>query len=149
MATRSGVVGRMNTMTPFALRLSFAQGLFDRGDFREAALALAELVEEIEGATAEASSSAADDRVLHGTDDLRLMLARAHFHSAQLGRAEATLTRITAESPTDGYAHLLLGRTLQRAGRHEEAARPLALAEVLGDYERPKAYGTTTRAETA
>ena len=148
MATRSGVVGRMNTMTPFALRLSFAQGLFDRGDFREAALALAELVEEIEGATA-AASSADDDRVLHGTDDLRLMLARAYFHSAQLGRAEATLTRITAESPTDGYAHLLLGRTLQRAGRHEEAARPLALAEILGDYERPKAFGTTNRAETA
>jgi Flp pilus assembly protein TadD len=45
------------------------------------------------------------------------------------------------ESPTDGYAHLLLGRTLQRAGRHAEAARPLALAEILGDYERPKAYG--------
>jgi hypothetical protein len=45
------------------------------------------------------------------------------------------------EHPTDGYAHLLLGRTLQRAGRHAEAARPLALAEILGDYERPKAYG--------
>ncbi len=80
----------------------------------------------------------ADDGVLHGTDDLRLLLARAYYHSAQLGRAEVTLTRITAESPTDAYAHLLLGRTLQRAGRHAEAARPLALAEILGDYERPR-----------
>jgi Flp pilus assembly protein TadD len=135
----------MSTMTPFSLRLSFAQGLFERGEFREAALALAELVEEIEGATSEVASTGTDDRVLHGTDDLRLLLARAYFHSAQLGRAEAVLNRITAESPTDGYAHLLLGRTLQRAGRHDEAARPLALAEILGDYERPRAYATPTR----
>jgi tetratricopeptide (TPR) repeat protein len=139
----------MNTMTPFALRLSFAQGLFDRGDFREAALALAELVDEIEGASDEETSPADDERVLHGTDDLRLLLGRAYFHSAQLGRAEATLTRIIAESPTDGYAHLLLGRTLQRAGRHEEAARPLALAEILGGYQRPQAYGGTTQATTS
>lgn len=131
-------------MTPFTLRLSLAQGLFDRGDFREAALALAELVEEIEGATSEETSGPAYDGVLHGTDDLRLLLARAYFHSAQLGRAEATLTRITTESPTDAYAHLLLGRTLQRAGRHDEAARPLALAEILGDYERPQAYAAPT-----
>jgi predicted Zn-dependent protease len=138
----------MNTMTPFTLRLSFAQGLFDRGDFREAALALAELVDEIEGAKAEETSSVTDDeRVLHGTDDLRLLLARAYFHSAQLGRAEATLTRITTESPTDAYAHLLLGRTLQRAGRHGEAARPLALAEILGGYERPQAYAAPAQPE--
>ena len=81
--------------------------------------------------------------MLHGTDDLRMLLARAYFHSAQFGRAEATLTQLIEESPTDGYAHLLLGRTLQRAGRHAEAARPLALAEILGDYERPQAYGAT------
>ncbi|GAA2164060.1 tetratricopeptide repeat protein [Humibacillus xanthopallidus] len=137
----------MNTMTPFTLRLSFAQGLFDRGDFREAALALADLVEEIEGGTSETAATTAEDHVLHGTDDLRLLLARAYFHSAQLGRAEATLNRITAESPTDGYAHLLLGRTLQRAGRHDEAARPLALAEILGDYERPQAYAAPARHE--
>ena len=144
---RAGVVGRMNTTTPFSLRLSLAQGLFDRGDFRAAALALAELVEEIEGAAAGETTPTSDDGVLHGTDDLRLLLARAYYHSAQLGRAEVTLTRITTESPTDAYAHLLLGRTLQRAGRHAEAARPLALAEILGDYERPQVYGATTRSE--
>jgi Flp pilus assembly protein TadD len=137
----------MNTTTPFALRLSLAQGLFDRGDFREAALALAQLVDEIEGASVDGTSHRSDDGVLHGTDDLRLLLARAYYHSAQLGRAEATLTRITTESPTDAYAHLLLGRTLQRAGRHAEAARPLALAEILGDYERPQVYGATTQSD--
>ncbi len=79
--------------------------------------------------------------VLHSVTDLRLLLARAYFQSAQLGRAEATLTQVIEQAPTDSYAHLLLGRTLQRAGRHAEAARPLALAEVLGGYERPQAYG--------
>src|SRR4051794_24032026 len=102
----------MTTTAPLALRLSFAQGLFDRGEYREAALALAELVEEVEGASSGEPGSADDDGVLHGTADLRLLLARAYFHSAQLGRAEMTLHRIVAESPTDAYAHLLLGRTL-------------------------------------
>ena len=130
----------MNTTTPFSLRLSWAQGLFERGDHVAAATALAELVDEIESSR---TSSAPDEAVLHAVTDLRLMLARAYFQSAQLGRAEATLQQVIEQEPTDAYAHLLLGRTLQRAGRHEEAARPLALAEVLGDYERPQAYGAT------
>ncbi|MCU1538445.1 MAG: hypothetical protein JWP82_2796 [Humibacillus sp.] len=127
----------MTITTPFALRLSLAQGRFDRGEFSEAATALAELVDELE-----TGSGSLAEHVTHGTSDLRMLLARAYFHSAQLGRAESTLTRIVADEPTDGYAHLLLGRTLQRAGRHEEAARPLALAEVLGGYERPAVYGS-------
>jgi Flp pilus assembly protein TadD len=45
------------------------------------------------------------------------------------------LVDLIQDEPTDGYAHLLLGRTLQRAGRHDEAKRPLALAKILGDYE--------------
>ena len=72
--------------TPFALRLDWARGLFDRGDFGAAATALRELVD----------------------------------------------------------LHLLLGRTLQRQRRHTDAQRHLALAEVLGDYERPAAYATPT-----
>jgi Flp pilus assembly protein TadD len=130
----------MNTTTPFSLRLSWAQGLFERGDHVAAATALAELVDEVESSRA---AGAADEGVLHSVTDLRLMLARAYFQSAQLGRAEATLTEVIEQSPTDSYAHLLLGRTLQRAGRHTEAARPLALAEILGDYERPAAYGSS------
>ncbi|HET8594553.1 MAG TPA: tetratricopeptide repeat protein, partial [Intrasporangium sp.] len=82
-----------------------------------------------------------DQELLHGTTELRLLLARAYYHSAQLARAEAVLVKLIEEAPTDAYAHLLLGRTLQRAGRHDEAKRPLALAEILGDYERPKAHG--------
>ena len=133
----------MNTTTPFSLRLSWAQGLFERGDHLAAATALAELVDEVESSRAEGADS---DAVLHSVTDLRLLLARAYFQSAQLGRAEATLDQVIEQAPTDSYAHLLLGRTLQRAGRHAEAARPLALAEALGGYERPEAYGAT-RAE--
>ena len=125
--------------TPFALRLDWARGLFDRRDFSAAATALRELVDE--SATAEH---------LHGTADLRLLLARAYFGSAQLGRAETELRGLVEDAPADGYLHLLLGRTLQRRGRHDDAQRHLALAEVLGDYERPAAYGgpTTTPVPT-
>jgi len=135
----------MNTTTPFSLRLSWAQGLFERGDHLGAATALAELVDEAESARLAPAESEA---VLHSVTELRLLLARAYFQSAQLGRAEATLLRVIEDSPTDSYAHLLLGRTLQRAGRHAEAARPLALAEVLGGYEKPKAYGSAAPADT-
>jgi Flp pilus assembly protein TadD len=119
------------TNGPFALRLALARGLVDSGDFAAAATALADLV-------AEAS---AEDTVLHDTTELRELLARAYFRSAQLGSAEAVLRDLVEEQPTDGWLHLLLGRTLQRQARHDDARRHLALAEVLGDYERPAAYG--------
>lgn len=120
----------MTTSMPFALRLDWARGLFDRGDFSAAATAVRELVDE--GDSTE---------TLHGTADLRILLARAYFGSAQLGRAETVLRRLVEEAPDDGYLHLLLGRTLQRRARHDDARRHLALAEVLGDYARPTAYG--------
>jgi hypothetical protein len=135
----------MNTSTPFELRLSWAHGLFERGDHLAAATALAELVAEVESHGTDDIQQG--DPMLHGTTDLRMLLARAYFHSAQLGRAESTLRRIVEESPTEPYAHLLLGRTLQRAGRHSEAAQPLALAHILGGYERPDAYGAPADAE--
>jgi hypothetical protein len=36
--------------------------------------------------------------------------------------------------PDDAYANLVLGRTLQRQGRHDEAKPHLAMAELLGGY---------------
>ncbi|WP_223277676.1 tetratricopeptide repeat protein [Janibacter sp. YB324] len=66
--------------------------------------------------------------------EIHLLLARCYFHSAQLGRAEAAAREVIAEAPDDAYAHLLLGRTLQRAGRADEARGPLRLAELLGGY---------------
>jgi predicted Zn-dependent protease len=61
----------------------------------------------------------------------RLLLARAYFHSAQLGRAELALRELIARAPTDAYAHLMLRRTLQRQNRHAEAAGPLRIAAVM------------------
>ena len=124
----------MNTTPPFSLRLSWAQGLFDRGDHVAAATALAELVDEIESSR---TAGATGEAVLHSVTDLRLMLARAYFQSAQLGRAESTLTRVIEESPTDSYAHLLLGRTLERQGRPEEAVPWLRLAAAFGGELAP------------
>ena len=131
----------MNTSNPFSLRLAWAEGLFERGDYLAAAPALATLVAEVEDTRAAGlEGGSADETARHGTTDLRLLLARAYYHSAQLARAEAVLRPLLDESPTEAYGHLLLGRTLQRAGRHDEAARPLALAQVLGDYDIPETY---------
>ncbi|MEW9551119.1 tetratricopeptide repeat protein [Nonomuraea sp. NPDC050783] len=57
----------------------------------------------------------------------RLLLARAYYHSAQLGRAEAELRLILERDPGEAYAYLLLGRTLQRRNRPREAAPYLRL----------------------
>ena len=120
--------------TPFSLRLALAEGLSDRGDHLAAATAYAELVAEAER-----------EDLRHGTTALRTALARAYFGSAQLGRAESLLRELVDAAPDDGYLHLLLGRTLQRQRRHDEARRHLALASVLGDHERPTAYGEAQR----
>ncbi|WP_217214174.1 tetratricopeptide repeat protein [Streptomyces sp. AC550_RSS872] len=58
----------------------------------------------------------------------RLLLARAYYHSAQLGRAEEQLREIVERDPVEHYAHLLLGRTLQRQGRQAEAEPWLRMA---------------------
>ena len=89
--------------------------LFDTGDHLGAARVLAELV------TAQPDATA-----------IRLLLARAYYHSAQLGRAETELRELLEQAPSDGYAHLLLGRTLQRRSRHDEAAPHLRLAGAMG-----------------
>ncbi|KQZ89731.1 hypothetical protein ASD62_10870 [Phycicoccus sp. Root563] len=129
----------MTTMTtPFSLRLALAEGLADRGDHAAAATAYAELVEE-----------ATREDMGHGTTALRTELARAYFGSAQLGRAEAVLRELVEQAPDDGYLHLLLGRTLQRQRRHDDARRHLALASILGDHERPTAYGEASTRRSA
>jgi Flp pilus assembly protein TadD len=106
-------------MTSLYDRFRWAQALFELRDYRGAATTL-------EGVLAEAGD------VRHGLDDARLLLARAYFHSAQLGRAEEVARGILEDEPEHDYAALLLGRTLQRVGRHEEARRYLTRAAVLG-----------------
>ncbi|GAA1253188.1 tetratricopeptide repeat protein [Kitasatospora nipponensis] len=93
-----------------------AQLFFDSSAYADAALILAPLV------AAEPGNLAA-----------RLLLARSYYHSAQLNRAAAELHRILAQDPAEDYAHLMLGRTLQRQGRPAEARSHLRLAAAMTD----------------
>ena len=106
-------------MDTLSQRYDRATFLFDSGDHIAASRALAEIV-----ATDPDASGA------------RLLLARAYYHSAQLGRAESELRRLVAAQPTDAYAQLLLGRTLQRQSRHDEATAHLRLAEAMSAHDR-------------
>lgn len=67
-----------------------------------------------------------------GNTAVLLLLARAHYHSAALGKAETVLRDLLERAPSDAYAHLLLARTLQRAGRAEEGSVHLRIAEAMG-----------------
>lgn len=106
-----------------AERYERARGLFEHGEYQAAAEALSSLVDD-----------SALEPPLHGTTELRLLLARSYYHSAQLNRAERVVRAILADVPDEAYANLVLGRTLQRQGRHAEAKPHLAMAELLGGY---------------
>nr|WP_206324934.1 MULTISPECIES: tetratricopeptide repeat protein [unclassified Streptomyces] len=61
----------------------------------------------------------------------RLLLARAYYHSAQLKPAETELRAILERDPVEHYARLMLGRTLERQGRQDEAAPHLRMAAAM------------------
>jgi predicted Zn-dependent protease len=84
---------------------------FDAGDPITAATVLAPIVE------------AEPDRF-----DVRLLLARAYFHSAQLRRAEEQLRLLVERDPSDHYVRFVLGRTLERLNRPAEALPHLRMA---------------------
>lgn len=98
-----------------------AQRLFEERSYREAAVLLRELIGE------------AGD-VGHELTDARLLLARSLFHSAQLEGTIEVATELLEHDQNEPYAHLLLGRALQRQGRRDEATPHLKLAELLGGY---------------
>jgi predicted Zn-dependent protease len=66
---------------------------------------------------------------------VRQLLARAYFNSAQLAGAEAQLRTLIEDDPSDHYAHHVLGRTLERAGRFREALPHLRLAAAMKQHE--------------
>ncbi|MBW0116438.1 hypothetical protein [Pseudonocardia abyssalis] len=109
-----------STRTPPSTLFARAHGLFDVGEFAAAASILAEL------------ASGLGDETSADALTVRLLLARAYYHSAQLHRAEAQTRAVLAADPANGYAHLLLGRTLERQSRHAEAAGPLRIAAAMG-----------------
>ena len=68
----------------------------------------------------------------HADDQgIQLLTARAYFHSAQLGRATTALTALLQQNPSDHYARFLLGRTLERANKPQEALPHLRLAAAM------------------
>ncbi|GAA3494973.1 tetratricopeptide repeat protein [Streptomyces prasinosporus] len=106
-----------------AERWERAGTFFDAKDYAAAARVLGRLVEEVPEQTGP-----------------RLLLARAYYHSAQLRRAEAELRVIVERDPVEHYARLMLGRTLERQGRHEEARSHLRIASALaGDFDEDRA----------
>ncbi|MEU3187863.1 tetratricopeptide repeat protein [Streptomyces sp. NPDC006923] len=65
----------------------------------------------------------------------RLLLARAYYHSARLGKAETELRAVLERDPVEHYARMMLGRTLERQGRAEEGAPHLRMAAAMsGDF---------------
>ncbi|MEU2870621.1 tetratricopeptide repeat protein [Streptomyces olivoreticuli] len=103
---------------PLADEYERAHLFFEAKDYAEAARILVPVVE------AEPAHLAA-----------RLLLARSYYHSAQLNRAEAEARRVLDRAPAEAYAHLLLGRTLERQNRDDEAAPHLRLAAAMnGEY---------------
>lgn len=99
-------------------RYERAKAFFAEAEYLVAARELEDFFTDVAAARAEQeSTSYVDDPVGHGTAEVHLLLARAYFHSAQISRAEAAACEVRLEAPDDPYAHLLLGRTLQRAGR--------------------------------
>src|ERR1700748_883113 len=76
---------------------------------------------------------------------VRLLLARAYYHSAQLRRAEAEFRAVTELDPVEDYAWFGLGRALERQSRHAEAAPCFRIAAAM----RPDAeyLDAVTRAE--
>lgn len=62
---------------------------------------------------------------------VQLLLGRAYLFSAQFHRAERAFERVLALDPSDHYARLALGRTLQRQGRLSEARTQIRLATTM------------------
>jgi Flp pilus assembly protein TadD len=96
---------------------------FDLKDYLGAARTLEALLMDLAADT---------DSAVHSVTNVRLLLARAYYHSAQLGRAETAARAVLSESPTDAYAALLLARTLERGSRHDEAREAMRVAAALG-----------------
>ena len=62
---------------------------------------------------------------------VQLLAGRAYLISAQFRRAERAFLRVLELDPSDHYARLALGRTLQRQGRLAEAQTQLRMAATM------------------
>ncbi|WP_203664658.1 DsbA family oxidoreductase [Actinocatenispora rupis] len=109
-----GAAGPGRDMPPEVRRLRWAESLLDQRDPLGALTLLRPLLAEYP-----------DD------PNVRRLAARGYYHSAQLSRALDVLERLVADAPDDSYARLMLGKTLRRAGRHDEAGTHLRIAAAM------------------
>ncbi|MBE1531824.1 tetratricopeptide repeat protein [Actinomadura algeriensis] len=109
-----------------------ARMFFDAKDYVTAARLLAPIVED-----APRNRSAVE------------LLARAYFHSAQLRPAERTLRRLLDLDPSDGWAHEVLARTLERQNRPGDARVHHNLAAAMGVAEAAPVDVSLTAADLA
>ena len=65
--------------------------------------------------------------------DVMLTAARAYFKSAQLNKALELAEKMVEANPADFYARRLLGRTLERLGRADEARGHLRLIDEISE----------------
>lgn len=72
---------------------------------------------------------------LSGVVSGELLLARAYFASAQLGRAEQAFRRVIELDPVNDFAYFALGRTLERQSRPGEALRHFRIAAAMNPCE--------------
>jgi tetratricopeptide (TPR) repeat protein len=114
----------MSTLNPVE-QYRLAELYLAAGDPRNAVRLLEELI-------AIPDASPADEQPF-ATTAVRLLLARAYFHSAQLRRAAEQFQTVLAADPTDHYARFALGRTLERQSRPAEALRQFRIAAALAD----------------
>ncbi|THV38554.1 tetratricopeptide repeat protein [Glycomyces buryatensis] len=63
--------------------------------------------------------------------DVQLTAARAYFKSAQLNKALALAEKMVEANPADFYARRLLGRTLERLNRADEARGHLRMIDEI------------------
>lgn len=114
MSTMTSMLDRMTTYDAYR----WAVDLFEHQDYYRAADILRHVVDH----DAEAAK----------LGDVRELLTRSYYHSAQLGRAIEEARALLDLEPTNAYAALLLARSLERSSRPEEADAARRLADALG-----------------
>lgn len=103
-------------MTDMYSRYTEATRLFEQRAYTQATRILEELLA---------------DGPAYGLAEAPLLLARSYYHSAQIDKARVAAERLVEADPSDGYAALLLARSLDRQGRAAEAARAHRLAALM------------------
>jgi len=114
MSTLTNTLARLSTYDAYR----WARDLFDHRDYYTAAKVLQHLVDTHPDDAGSGS----------GLGEVRELLARSYYHSAQIVPATEAARDLLAHEPTNAYAALLLARSLERRSQDASAARRLASA---------------------